>query len=181
MIKVFKRLDYFLLVMALLGAYSGWKYENVQVLDYILPLVILIFIYISKRNGTGAGFSGFLAFVGTTLYFIGHWEKLLQLDLNLLLANDTQLFSYGAISIGAIIFICIVARLTTYVLTITWTVYYILLLFMIVSEHPIGKLISLLNSSSVKTGLIMGYSSILILSIIGGILADLELRKSVRN
>ncbi|SOC15778.1 hypothetical protein SAMN05880501_108141 [Ureibacillus xyleni] len=178
MIKVFNRIDYFLIVIALMGVYGGWKNGNVQLIDYILPLATIIFIYNSKRNSKGRGFSGFLAYFGTTYYFIGHFKSLIPLDnISLLYTNSTHILLY--VVIGVITLICMFAHLTTYALTVTWTIYYLLLFIMIVSRDQIGEFFNFINSSTIITSIMMSYSSILMLSIIGGIFLDLQIRNKL--
>lgn len=179
--KVLLRIDAFLLVMAGLAAYSGWKNDNGILLEHIWPLITVFFIVISKRTANGRGISGLFAYLGTAFYIIMQWKDLLYLEtISLLYVEDIRTALYAAL--GAIALLYMLFRLTTCALTVMWTVYFVLVTVTIISNHSLEDMISLLNSPAVIASTLTGYSSTLLLAIIGGIFADLQFRnRSVRE
>lgn|GEM_PF-3640840 len=168
MARTLARLDYFLLVVGIASAFGGWR-DGYGFFDFIWPLATVYFIFISKRNGSGL--SELLAYFGTLFYIIGHWNILIpQNVLGLSFLKTLLIAAAGAFILSNLL------RLTTSTLTITWTVYFILVLYSAISSGSIADLLSIINYPEVTTSITERYSAILILSLIAGIFVDLQSR-----
>lgn len=165
------RIDFILLLFAAYGSYKSVSYNAFQLRDSLIPLLIIVLMILSKRTVNGRGISGGLAFILTTLFFVSHWMNLQQ-------SSNLNFLPYACLIIPVLIFRF--TNITTYFLTITWTVYYALLLIFLATNQE--ENMQLFISSPLATDLIIvSNSSILLLSIIASLLVDMEIRARTRT
>lgn len=163
------RMDYLLLIFSLLGLYGAIKNDYYSHIDSLLPAIIIFLMISSKRNNhiTGRGFRGLLAFILSAIFFMKHWPYLLN-------AGHPSILFYLIILL--ILFIFGRSNFTTNTLTIIWFVYYILLFTYIITEHSVKETLYYVSHYATLDAVVVNYFSILLLSVIGGLLVDREIR-----
>ncbi|GLH65066.1 hypothetical protein PG301_29050 [Parageobacillus sp. G301] len=156
-------IDYFLIVFGALIAYGTWKH-NESIVDAFWLLATAVAILLSKRYNSR--FWSMIAYLGTSFYFFSALSKPLHLNVLSMVLFDketTLFFSIVALITMASFFL----QLTTYGLSFMWAVFYVLNIYVTLSQHGTKEFIDYYNSNSVIYFIIQNYMSIFLLSFIG--------------
>lgn len=168
----------FILVCAGLVLYGGIQYDE-TLMDAIWPIATVAAILLARRSNQG--FWKNIAYLGSVFYLVGMFKGPLHLD-ELSFAYFSN--SYYPVIVLVLILTIILAylHLSTDLLTIGWTVYFLLNLFTtyhLPTESEGGLFVGYFNSSLVVNHMITNYSGILLLTLFVGLFFETLRRNRV--